>query len=311
VSHSYRIALLSFLFAIFLNSPATFSQQPAPAGTPVSVTVTVLGPKFATAPDIPQADVNVFSDKTHLNITRWEHAKTGAGDLQFAILIDENIRTSLIGSELSDLADFINALPPDASVGVFYGDNGSARAAAPFGTEHPKAAQSLRLTFGGAGASPSIYLSLADLAQNWPARPGTRREVLVLSSGNDVLNPGTPDPYFDSSLDAAQKAGITVHTVFVGSGRYGFSFRGNISQGKLLQLSSDTGGQPIGGVPSAPISLAPFLNNLRTVLSNQYVLTFTMEPTNKKNGELRPIQILLEDRKLKVSAPRQVFVWPN
>jgi hypothetical protein len=304
-----RTYLVFALFALLLIPSPGFAQQSAPT-VPVTTTITILGPDYAPAPEIAKSDVSAYSDKTKLTITRWEHAQSNGGDLQFAILIDDAIRTSLAGSQLSDLSNFINSLPPNSTLGVFYAQNGSAATAAPFGTEHPKAAQSLHLTFGGAGDSPSIYLSLADLAKEWPAsaQPGARREVLVLSSGNDLLNPGVQDPYLDSTIDALRKADITVHTIYVGSGRFGNSFRGSVSQGKLFQVSEETGGQPLNGLPSAPVSLAPFLTDLKTVLSNQYVLTVTTEASRKKEGDFRPLQIRTEERHLKITAPSHVFV---
>jgi len=307
-THTRAYIVFAFLASLLSFSPA-FAQQNAPS-VPVTTTVTILGPNYAPAPEIPKSDVSAYSDKTKLTITRWEHAQSNGGDLQFAILIDQAISTSRAGTQLSDLSNFINALPSNSTLGVFYAQNGSAVAAAPFGTEHPKAAQSLHLTFGGAGDSPSIYLSLADLAKKWPAQSGVRREVLVLSSGNDLLNPGVQDPYLDSTIDTLRKSDITVHTIYVGSSRFGRSFRGNISQGKLFQVSEETGGQPLNGLPSAPVSLGPFLTNLKTVLSNQYVLTVAMEASKKKEGDFRPLRIRTEERNLKITAPAHVFVPP-
>ena len=304
--------LVSLAFgALFLISFSAISQQAVPT-TPVTATVTVLGPDFKPAPEISKADVNAYSNKTRLSVLRWQHAQTNGGDLEFAILIDDAIRTSLIGTQLSDLSNFINSLPPNSSLGVFYAQNGSATAAAPFGTEHPKAAKSVRLTLGaGSGASPSIYLSLEDLVKHWPGDARARREVLLLGSGNDVLSPGTMDPYFDSTLEAAQKAGVAVHTFYVGGLRYGTTFRGDISQGKLAQLSEGSGGQILNGLSSAPVSLAPFLTNLNKALANQYVLTVAMEQSKKKDGELRPLQIRTEQRNLKITAPKLVLVPPT
>jgi hypothetical protein len=308
--HTY-LALFPALIASLLLSSAAFSQRQPNQTTPVTATVTVLGADYKSAPEVAKADVNAYSDKTRLDVLRWQHAQSSGGDLEFAILIDESIRSSLIGPQLSDLSNFIKSLPPNSSVGLFYGQNGSAAAAVPFGSEHAKAAQSVRLTLGaGSGASPSIYLSLADLVKHWPGNPRARREVLLLSSGNDALNPGFVDPYFDSTLEAAQKAGITVHTLFIGGLRYGTSFRGDISQGKLAQLSEGTGGQVLNGLSSAPVSLAPFLTNLDTVLANQYSLTVGMEPSSKKQGDLRPLKIRTEERNLKITVPKLVLVPP-
>src|ERR1700722_6239227 len=92
------IAILAVLFSV----PA----QAAPADqVRVSVTVTVLGDKDSPAPAIPQEDVVVHSGNKVLRITGWQPAQANppAGQLQLAILIDENLRTTLIGQQLTEL----------------------------------------------------------------------------------------------------------------------------------------------------------------------------------------------------------------
>ena len=170
-----------------------------------------------------------------------------------------------MGRQLDDLRNFITSLPPDASVGVFYAMNGSAEPAAPFSTDHQAVADKVRLTLGRAGGdSPSIFLSLGDLAKHWQPTAAGRREVLLLSSGNDALDPGSEDPYFDSALHDVQTAGIVVHAIYDGSDRYGLSFRGGISQGKLVQITKQTGGECFFDAAGAPISLSPYLSDSTT-----------------------------------------------
>ena len=104
---------------------------------------------------------------------------------------------------------------------------------------------------------------MADLIKNhWPVAPGVSREALVISSGVDALNPGVQDPYFDSTLDTVQRAGVVVYTIYAGSTRFGASFRGDISQGKLVQLTSESGGPRIFEGLSAPVSFGPYLDRL-------------------------------------------------
>jgi len=167
----------------------------------------------------------------------------------------------------------------------------------------------VRLTMGREGGeSPSIFLSLGDLAKHWqPTAPG-RREVLLLSSGNHALDPSSEDPYFDSAVHDAQTAGIVVHAVYDGSDRYGLTFRGGISQGKLAQITAQTGGEGFFDAGGAPISLSPYLNNLKSILANQYLLTFATERSEHDKGELRQIEIRLEPRSVKVLYPKKILV---
>ena len=305
----FSLILTAFSIGIILSASAFAKEKDDNlAAVPITATVTVLGTNGKPAPPIPQQDVIVHSGNKVLKVTGWEHAQGPQGPLQLALLIDENIRTTLVGEQLNDMANFIQSQAPSTEVGVFYAEHGSAYAAASFTTDHAKAAQSLHLTLGRSGESPSIYLSLSDLAKRWGIKPGARREVVVFGSGNDPLNPGIEDPYADASIEDVLKAGLTVHAIPIAGTRYSNSFRGNISAGKLIELSEQTGGETIGGDLGAPVSLAPYLNQLDEILHNQYLLTFLIQPSDKKKGELRDIEVKIEERELKVVAPKRVLV---
>jgi hypothetical protein len=308
--HSRRISILTVLCLaiIFSSSARAKAKGDNSATVPITATVTVLGTNGKPAPPVPQQDVTVHSGNKVLKVTGWEHAQGPQGPLQLALLIDENIRTTLVGEQLNDIANFIQNQAPSTEVGVFYAQHGSAYPAAPFTTDHGKAAQALHLTLGRSGESPSIYLSLSDLAKRWPMTPGARREAVVFGSGNDPLNPGVADPYADASIEDVLKAGLTIHAIPIAGTRYSDSFRGNISTGKLIELSDATGGETIGGDLGAPVSLTPYLNQLDEILHNQYLLTFLIQPSGKKKGELRDIEVKVEERELKVVAPKRVLV---
>src|ERR1700722_17399604 len=143
---------------------------------------------------------------------------------------------------MRELRNFINSQPPTTSVGVFYAENGAAEAATQFTADHAEVANSLRFTMGRQGDSPSIYLSVSDLVKRWPAvGVTTRREVLVIASGFDPLNPGEQDPYADATIDNAEKAGINVHTILIPTVRTAQTFRDNESEGKLIEVTNGTG----------------------------------------------------------------------
>lgn len=301
------IPIFFAILAVLFSVPA----QAAPGDqVPVSVTVTVLGDKNSPAPAVPQEDVVAHSGNKVLKITGWQpaQANTPAGQLQLAILIDENVRTTLIAQQLDELRDFISLQSPGTLVGVFYAQHGSAYAAAPFTTDHAQAAQALRLTLGRSGESPSLYLSLQDLAKHWPAQPAARREVLMIGSGNDPLNPGYQDLYLDEAIRQVQEAGINVHALPLSSFRASLTFHGDLSQGKMIQVAENSGGQSFGDEVSAPISLAPYLNELNRALESQYVLTVLIDRSKNKKGELRPIEVRTEEHSVKIEAPHQVFV---
>ena len=293
--------------AAILFSTVAFAQA-SPSQTSITVTVTALGPNNTPAPAIPQADITAYSGSTRLNVTRWVRAQGSDANLQLAILIDNDLRTSIVGQQLQDLSSFISSLPQGTSVGVFYAENGAATPAVQFTTDHAAAANSLRLTMGRSGGSPSIYLSLTDLVKRWPAADNTRREALVIASGFDPLNPGVEDPYADQSVEAAEKSGVDIHTILLPNPRYQATFASNISEGKLIEATTGTGGQALFEGAFVPVSLSPYLNQLNAALSSQYLLTFTIDRTNKKDGELRPLRVQTEDHNIKLYAPKQVLV---
>jgi hypothetical protein len=306
----FFLVLTAFSLAIIFSTPALAAARDGNSATvPVTITVTVLGTNNQPAPEIPQEDVTVHMGKDVPRVIRWEHAGAQEGPLQLALLIDDNIRTTLIGQQFNYIADFIRSQEPSTEVGLYYAEHGSAYAAVPFTTDHQKVAKALHLTMGlRNGESPSIYLSLSDLAKHWPATPGARREVVVFGSGNDPLNPGIVDPYADAAMDDVVKTGLTVHVIPISGTRYSMSFRGNISAGKLIELSDETGGREIGGDLGAPVSLAPFLNQLNQILNSQYLLTFAAKASDKKNGEIRAVQVRLEEHDVKVWAPKRVLI---
>jgi len=291
------------------QEPAVQTARAEAGTTTITTVVTVVGPKDTVPPPIDKRDVNVFSGKTRLDVTGWAPAQSvDQGKLQLAILIDNDVRSTILGQQLNDLSNFITSLPPNVMVGVFYAEYGAATVGAPFSADHQAVSKALRLSEGRTGDSPSIYLSLADLVSRWQPDGAIRREVLLITSGIDALHPGLQDPYFDDTVDKIQRAGVEVYTIFDGSSRFGFSFIGDTSQSKLLEVANQAGGEAFMEGPETPISISGYLNKLGSRLENQYVLTFTIEPSKHAKGELRGIEVRLEQRDLKVSYPHAVFV---
>lgn len=301
----FAVVLIPFSFA---TSVTAAQDNQSASQVPITVVVTALGSNFKPAPEISQDEVTAYSGSTRLTITRWARAQGNNANLQLAILIDNDLGPSLLGRQIQDLETFVNSQPSTTAIGVFYAENGAAEPLAPFTTDHAAAAKALRLTAGRQGGSPSIYLSLSDLAKRWTDSSNVRREALVIASGFDPLYPGIQDPYADAATDDVEKAGINVQVVMIPSPRYAQSFRDNISEGKLIGASTGTGGQDLFDGAFVPVSLTPFLTNLNTTLDNQYLLTFLINRATKKNGELRPLRVQLEQHGIKLYAPQNVLV---
>ena len=63
--------------------------------------VTVLGPKFTAPPPLTKEDIIVFEGKDHLKVTGWTPAQGAKGALQLAILIDNSVGTTTLGTQLA------------------------------------------------------------------------------------------------------------------------------------------------------------------------------------------------------------------
>lgn len=305
---------LTRALAVLLFAASTAIAFAAPADettpqVPVTTTVTVLGPKFTAPPPLARQDINAFSNTMKLNVIDWTPAQASKAPLQLAILIDNSANQLGVGTQLNDLKGFISLQSKSTAVGVFYAMNGIVQAESNFTADHAAAAKSLRLPLGlRAGQSPSVYLSLSDLIKNhWPVT-GARREVLLIASGVDQMDRGPQSPYVAAAIEDTQKAGVVVHAIYTDGVRFGETLRGQFAQDNLVQLTDGSGGYNFFEGVSTPVAFAPFLNQLNMVLHNQYLLTVGYPRTDKKNGELRPLQLKIEQRNAELKYPKQVFV---
>lgn len=305
---------LTFLVAIALSIAVadTFAtraaDQTAPK-VPVTTTVTVLGSKFTAPPPLARDDINAFSGKTRLDVINWVPAQGGKAPMQLAIVIDNSANQLGVGSQLSDIAGFISLQSKTTAVGVFYAMNGTVQVASEFSTDHDAVAKTLRLPFGlRGGESPSVYLSLSDLIKNrWPVT-GARREALLISSGVDRMDRGPESPYVAAAIEDSQKGGVIVHAIYTDGVRFGETLHGQFAQTNLVELTNQTGGYNFFEGISTPVAFAPYLNQLNMVLHNQYLLTVAAPRSDKKKGELRPLELKLEQRNINLKYPKQILV---
>jgi hypothetical protein len=302
------VILLAVMVGSFFSAPS-YAQDQNISKIPITTTVTVLGPKFTAPPPLTRQDLIVTSDKRRLDVLNWVPAQAGTAPLQLAILIDNSASQFGVGTQINDIAGFVNQQSRSTAVGVFYAMNGTVQTASPFSTNHEAVAKSLRLPFGrGAGDSPSVYLSLSDLVKNrWPVS-GARREALLISSGVDRMDRGPESPYVAAAIEDCQKAGVVVHTIYTDGVRFGETLRGQFAQGNLVELTDGSGGFNFFEGVSTPVSFSPYLKQLDMVLHNQYLLTVGIARSNKAKGELRPLEIRTEQHNVQLKFPKQVLV---
>ena len=258
------------------------AQEPSSTGVPVHVVVTVEPRHGSNVPVINREDVMVYQGHDRAKVTDWLPLQGEHAGLQLFILIDDAASTSL-GSQLEDIRQFINGQPSATAIGVAYMRNGIADILQNLTNDHAQAAKALRLPLGDTGASGSPYFSLVDLIKRWPQGP-VRREILMVSDGIDRFGGGGPsNPYVDSAIEDAQRAGVIIYSIYTpGVGHYGHSFwRMNWGQNYLSQISDETGGESYYLGFGAPVSFAPYLDDLNRRLTRQYLLTFLAKPERK------------------------------
>jgi len=258
------------------------AQQAPSTGVPVHIVVTVEPRHGSNIPVIHREDVMAYQGRDRAKVTDWIPLQGEHAGLQLFIMIDDAANTSL-GSQLEDVRQFINAQPPSTAIGVAYMRNGIADILQNHTNDHEQAAKALRLPLGDTGASASPYFSVVDLIKRWPETP-IRREILLVSDGIDRFGGSGPsNPYVDSAIEEAQRAGVIIYSIYTpGVGHYGHSFwRMNWGQNYLSQISDETGGESYYLGFGAPVSFAPYLDDVTRRLTRQYLLTFLAKPERK------------------------------
>jgi hypothetical protein len=303
---SLRFVLV--LVAGLAPSAALRAQQGAATGVPAHLVVTVEARHGKDVPVIHLDDVMAYQGKERGTVTDWLPLQGDHAGLDFFVLLDDASSTSL-GSQLDDLRQFILGQPPTTSIGVGYMRNGTVDIVQNFTTDHAAAAKSLRLPFGNTGAIASPYFSVVDLLKHWP-ESAVRREILMVSDGIDRYGGGGPaeDPYVNSAVEAAQKAGVIIFTIYAnGVGHWGHSFwRINWGQNYLAQIADETGGESYFLGLQTPVSFSPYLDDLSHRLNHQYLLTFLAKP--EKKAGLQAVRLMTEVPNAELVSADRVWV---
>jgi hypothetical protein len=285
------------------------AQESASAtGPAVNLVVTVEARHGSNVPDITRDDVMPYEGHDRDRVTGWLPLQGDHAGLEFFILLDDSSSVTL-GSQLEDLRQFITAQPLGTKIGVAYMQNGIAQVVQNLTNDHALAAKALRLPMGNPGANASPYFSLQDLIKRWPPSE-ERHEVLMITDGIDQYWGSGPDnAYVDTLIEQAQKAGVTVYSIYTpGAGHFGHSYwRTYWGQNYLSQLSDETGAESyylIGSAP--PVTFAPYLEDVSRKLNHQYLLTFIAKP--QKKAGLQRIKLHTEVPNAELVSADRVYV---
>jgi hypothetical protein len=309
----YRTTLttcFTVLLAALLISPAVAQNSSSDVGT-AKMIVTVEAHHGKEIPEVKQEDVTVMQGNARDKVTDWTPVLSGPG-VELFIVIDDATSTSALGTQLNELRKFIQSQPASVKVGVGYMRNGTVDFTQTLTADHAQAAKSLRLSLGDPGASSSPYFSLQDLIKRWPDS-GAAREVLMVTDGIDRFYEGGQglDPYVDSAIAAAQRAGVVVSAIYLRSeGHFGHTFfRINWGQNYLSQLADASGGEAYYMGNENPVTFGPYLDDISTRLKHQFVLHFVPQPA-KKAG-LERVKLKTEVPNAELVAAERVYVPAN
>ncbi len=299
-------------FAICLSGVRSVSAQQPSEGVPTHMIVTVEPHHGSDVPAVNREDVMVYEGKDRDKVTEWTPAQGDHANLEFFVLLDDGSSSNL-GTLLDDIRKFINGQPASTKIGVAYMQNGTAKIEQNLTNDHAQAAKALRLPMGIRGANGSPYFSLSDLIKRWPASTA-RREAVMISDGIDLYygSGDLLDPYLEQAIADAQRAGILVSAIYMpGVGHFGHSYWQNYwGQLYLAQVADKTGGEAYYiGFTQAPVSLAPYLDDLIHRLRHQYFLTFLAKPPKK--AELRPVKLRTEVPNVDLVSADKVYVSPE
>ncbi len=293
-----RIAALAA--AALFATPFTFAADSNPMEGQGRAVVTVMDGHEVPG-GIPQQSLQLKVDGKQSSVTGWTPLGPQS-KVELVVLIDDGARTSL-GTQLSDIAKFIQTLPPNAKVAVAYMINGRAAFSAPLSSDRSAVERQLHLPMAGMpGINASPYFCLSDLAKNWPSRDtNARREVVMVTDGVDNYNRryDPEDPYVQAAIYDAVRARLIIYSIYwTNAGRFDRRMYGaDTGQNLLAEVTEATGGNSYWQGYGNPVSFQPYFADINRRLDNQYELDF-MAPLGSKPQ--------IENLKLKLSAPGKV-----
>jgi hypothetical protein len=295
--------------AILAASPS-FAQKNDQTGQGRAVVTILPSAKNGTVSQVPAQSLKLKVNGKDSAVTNFTPLADANSPVELVLLLDSGSRTSL-GSEFNDIESFVKEMPPNTKMAIAYMDAGRAAFSSQLSSNAADVLKGLHLSTGFPGSNASPYFCLSDLAKNWPSHDRTaRREVLMVTDGVDNYDRSydPDDPYVASAINDSVRGGLIVYSIYwKDMGRANNSwYESNAGQNLLLAVTQATGGNSYWEGIGNPVSLQPFLQDLRRRLSNQYELNFTA-PSNGK-PEVESLKVDLKVPSAKVDSPQKVLV---
>lgn len=301
------LAAAPLLAPAFLAPQYALAKEPAaPAGT-ARMTVTVIGKGDKTPRAPNKDDLELTAGNERKQIGSWNREDK----LYLAILIDDSLESG-VANQWNDVRAFIMAQPPATSIAVAYARNSTAMVAQDFTENHELAAKALRIPLGSVSGGSSPYLAVADWLKRWPDN-GARGSLLLISSGIDFFRGGFGPIYpdVDTDISLAQKKNVNLWSIYSPSAdhRSHSFYLINNAQLNLSKMTGEAGGESYYLGTSAPVTFKPYLDEIQTHLSNQYILSFSGDGGAK--GELIRVLLRTEASDMEFMYANQAFLTPS
>jgi len=290
--------------------PVRAESPDALAGKGASVIVTAAGLHNNTPPLLTRDDVLVYQARERLPVVSVTPLQKERAGLDLAILFDDSLESNFT-SQLAEITEFIRTLPPSTRVAVAYIRNPTFTMGQDFTTDRELAVKALRAPLGSPREFDSPYLALTDLVMAMPDS-GNRRAILMISDGVDrfrgSFEPVSPD--LEPAYQEAQRRGVLIYTIYEsGTGRASRnSVRILDAQGSLTRLAQETGGEAFLEGFSTPAFLKPYLQELRQMMEQQYLISFRTPPDAADKYEHFKFATDVPD--VELVAPEHVYVPP-
>ena len=332
-----KLTIVGVICALVWCGPSARAQgKPAPTTIDVHLVITDAALREDSEfPPLQKEDIKIKQGKNIIDPTELIPAKGDRAALQLMILIDDTLDSG-VGNNLTDLKDFVKALPEGTQVGVGYMANTAISISQNFTTDRDLVVKAIRLPLGRLSTGDSPYLSLISLVKGWPQQK-VRREVVMVADGIDRLRGEQPQAARTAqpqagragrsdtfgtvyhsmptiSVDAqgaseiSQRNNVIVFPIFApGVGRAGrSSWDMQLGLSGLTKIADETGGECFSLGTSQLVSFKPYLDRLQKYFDNQYYLVFQASPGKK--DALQRVNIQTAAKNSEILAADNVWV---
>lgn len=300
---------------MLLAAPCAHAQKGDFSGQGSAV-VTVL-PNHASEQrmNVTQQDVKQIQVNGKLaEVTGFTPLQGASSPVELVILIDASARGNL-GTQMGEITHFVQEMPPNTKMAIAYMESGSARFTTPLSSNPAQVLKALHLTSGPIDESASPYFCISDLAKHWPSNNrAARRIAIVISDGIDYydLRYDPEDPYVRAAVDDSVRNGLIVYFMYWGDvGRIShMGWEQNAGQNLMLEVTDATGGYSYWEGFGNPVTFAPYFQDVRRRLNNQFGLRFDAQLSGNNGPQIEHLNFKMSVPNAKVDAPKKVLVLP-